>query len=59
MNHQTRTWMINEADVNDAYEAYCELQKLAASKPRLIDNPHFRALQDSAYARFRCRFEAR
>lgn len=41
-----------------AFAAFAALRRLAQSEPHLIENEYFTALQDSAYARFRLRFEA-
>lgn len=50
---------IDEDAVNEAYEAYSALQRTACREPGLLQNEHFKALQDTAYARFLARFEAR
>ncbi len=41
-----------------AYAAHVALIELEQSKPDLAGNPFFRALRDTAYARFRAAFEA-
>ena len=53
------TFLINETEVNEAYEAFAALRRVACAEPHLIDNPFFSACQDAAYARFLARFEAR
>jgi hypothetical protein len=40
-----------------AYEAYQALQLAARTRPTLLDNEYYRALQDTAYARFLAAFE--
>lgn len=44
--------------MNEAFEAFAALRRLACSEPGLVDNKYFRALQDTAYARFLINFEA-
>lgn len=51
-------YRVREEHVNLAYEAYSALQKTAAGQPYLLSNDYFKALQDTAYARFRAAFEA-
>lgn len=36
----------------DAYEAYAATQRMARDNPALLTNEYFKALQDTAYARF-------
>lgn len=50
---------IDETEVNDAYEAFAALRRLACAEPHLLGNRYFKACQDAAYARFIARFEAR
>lgn len=52
------TFGIDENEVNEAYEAFAALRRLAQSEPHLIRNKYFRAVQDTAYARFLLNFEA-
>jgi len=52
------TYKINSQEVEDAWQAYAALQRAAAEQPALTDNKYFRALQDTAYARFLMNFEA-
>lgn len=40
-----------------AYEAHRALQMTACSHPALLENPYFKALQDTAYARFLAAFK--
>lgn len=49
---------VDSAEVDDAYEAFAALRKAACSNPELTDNEYFKALQDTAYARFLVLFEA-
>lgn len=49
---------IDSAEVDEAYEAFAALRKAACSDPALLENKYFKALQDTAYARFLARFEA-
>ena len=42
---------------DSAYEAHCALIELEAARPELSRNPHFQALRDTAYARFKAAFE--
>jgi len=53
-----QAYRINPAEVDAAFEAFASLRRLAQSEPRLVDNPYFCALQDTAYARFYMNFEA-
>lgn len=41
-----------------AFEAYAALRRLERDDPKLRVNPHFQALIDTAYARFRASYEA-
>lgn len=52
------TYRINHAEVDEAYEAYRATQMAVQSDPSLIENKYFKALQDTAYARFLLNFEA-
>jgi hypothetical protein len=52
------TYKINSQEVEDAWQAYRALQLAAAGNTALLDNKYFRALQDTAYARFLMTFEA-
>ena len=51
-------YLIDEAEVDEAYEAFAALRRAASAEPRLIENKYFTALQDTAYARFLARFKA-
>lgn len=51
-------YKIDAQQVEDAYQAFAALRRLAQAEPRLIDNAYFTALQDTAYARFLLNFEA-
>lgn len=53
------TYTIDETEVNEAYEAFAAMRRLACSEPALLSNKYFKACQDAAYARFLARFEAR
>lgn len=46
-----------EAEVDLAFEAFAALRKAAQADPALVENKYFRALQDTAYARFYMMFE--
>jgi hypothetical protein len=41
-----------------AFDAYAALRRLEHDDPKLRANPHFQALIDTAYARFRASYEA-
>ena len=49
---------IDSAEVDEAYAAFAALRIAACDKPALVENKYFRALQDTAYARFLLLFEA-
>lgn len=49
---------ITSQDVDDAYRAFEALRHAAQSEPSLIENEYFKALQDTAYARFLLNLEA-
>ena len=51
-------YLISERAVNDAWSAYRATQIAARSDPALLDNEYFKAIQDTAYARFLGAFEA-
>lgn len=51
-------YQINEAQVNDAYAAYCALCSLVSTQPDLAENEYFLALKDTAFARFLTTYEA-
>ena len=51
-------FLMNEDEVNEAFEAFAAMRRLAQTEPGLIENKYFRALQDTAYARFLMNFEA-
>ncbi len=53
-----KVYRIDEAQVEDAYQAFSALRRLACAEPGLTSNPFFTALQDTAYARFLSNFEA-
>lgn len=42
---------------DDAYAAHAALVKVETSQPGLATNPYWKALRDSAYARFRAALE--
>jgi len=42
----------------DAFDAYAALRRLERDDAKLRVNPHFQALLDTAYARFRASYEA-
>lgn len=46
------------AEAEAAFEAYSALRKAACAEPHLTQNGYFRALQDTAYARFLMFYEA-
>lgn len=52
------TYKIDAQEVEDAWQAYRATQLAASSNPALIENKYFRAIQDTAYARFLLNFEA-
>lgn len=52
------TYFVNLPEAEEAQEAYFALQLAARDNPGLLQNKYFRALQDSAYARFLMNFEA-
>ncbi len=52
------TYALDEDEVNEAFEAFAALRRLAQSEPHLISNRYFCAVQDTAYARFLLNFEA-
>lgn len=47
---------INETEVNEAYEAFAAMRRLACAEPHLATNKFYTACQDAAYARFLARF---
>lgn len=49
---------INEKQVDDAYAAHSALMRTAQLEPALLENEYFKALQDTAYARFLAVFRA-
>lgn len=51
-------YRIDAQEVEDAYQAFAALRRAAQAEPQLIENKYFRALQDTAYARFLLNFEA-
>ena len=56
-NASVPVYVVHETDANAAYEAHAALQMTARSNPRLLDNPYFAALQDTAFARFLATFK--
>lgn len=52
------TYKIDAQEVEDAYQAFAALRRAAQSEPALLSNEYFKALQDTAYARFLVNFEA-
>lgn len=51
-------FLMKEDEVNEAFEAFAAMRRLVQTEPGLLDNKYFRALQDTAYARFLMNFEA-
>lgn len=51
--------LFDETEAEEAWEAYKALQLAARDNPGLVQNKYFRALQDTAYARFLMNFEAK
>lgn len=51
-------YKVNGAEADEAFEAYAAMRRAACAEPYLVDNKYFRALQDTAYARFLMHFEA-
>lgn len=49
---------VTSAQVDDAYSAFAATRKAACADPALLDNEYFKAIQDTAYARFLILFEA-
>jgi hypothetical protein len=52
------TYLVDTCEAEEAWEAYKALQLAARDNPGLVQNKYFRALQDTAYARFLMNFEA-
>ena len=52
------TVKVTSDQVEDAWQAYRAMQRLACGEPHLLDNEYFKALQDTAYARFLLNLEA-
>lgn len=52
------TYRVNTREANEAWEAYRALQLAACDNTALLENKYFRALQDTAYARFLMNYEA-
>jgi len=50
--------VITSQDVENAYQAFAALQRLARDEPDLAWNEYFTALQDTAFARFITTYEA-
>lgn len=55
---QVPVYAIDSQQVEDAYQAFASLRRLAQAEPHLTENWYFTALQDTAYARFLLTFEA-
>ena len=51
------TTRFHKDQADDAYEAYAAMQRAEAKQPSLHGNPYWRALRDTAYARFKGAFE--
>ncbi len=51
------TYKIDCQEVEDSYQAFAALRRAAQAQPSLVGNKYFRALQDTAYARFLLNFE--
>ncbi len=58
MRQAVPVYGIDADEVENAYQAFAALRRAAAAEPALTANPYFRALQDTAYARFLLNFEA-
>lgn len=52
------TYRIDAQQVEDAYRAFAATKKAIQADPSLLENEYFKALQDTAYARFLAVFEA-
>ena len=52
------TYLIDETETEEAYQAFAALRRIAQAQPSLLENKYFTALQDTAYARFLLNFEA-
>jgi len=52
------TYRIDSAEVEEAYQAYRATQLACQINPGLTENKYFKAIQDTAYARFLLTFEA-
>lgn len=55
---QVPAYVIDAAEVEEAYQAFAALRRATQSEPQLVENKYFTALQDTAYARFLLNFEA-
>ena len=51
-------YSVNPEEAGSAYEAYAAMRRMAQAEPHLAENEYFKALQDTAYARFLSLFEA-
>lgn len=49
---------VTSEQVEDAYQAFAALRRQACAEPHLLENEFYKALQDTAYARFLMRLEA-
>lgn len=52
------TYRINADEVEEAYQAFSAMRRMAMSEPSLVSNKYFTALQDTAFARFLMTYEA-
>ncbi|MCW1431380.1 hypothetical protein [Novosphingobium sp. JCM 18896] len=52
------TYVIEEDEVDASFQAFAALRRAAQAEPSLVENKYFKALQDTAYARFLLNFEA-
>lgn len=49
---------VTSSQVDDAWKAFAATQKAMRDNPALAKNEYFKALQDTAYARFLLAFDA-
>lgn len=55
---QVPVYKIDAAEVEAAWLAFATIKRAISDDPKLIQNPYFMALHDTAYARFALNFEA-
>lgn len=53
----TKPTLFKKHQADDAYAAFAAMQKAEQAQPSLAGNPYWRALRDTAYARFKAAFE--